>query len=55
MRRVVVVTTGGTIASRRQGAGYAAEATGHDVLAAAVLPDGVETEVVDLFTVNAGG
>ena len=54
MRRVVVVTTGGTIASRWQGAGYAAEAEGRDVLAAAAdIPHGVETEVVDLFTVNS--
>ncbi|MCM2578351.1 asparaginase [Streptomyces meridianus] len=54
MRRVVVVTTGGTIASRWQGAGYAAEADGRDVLAAAAdIPHGVETEVVDLFTVNS--
>ncbi|NJQ02928.1 asparaginase [Streptomyces zingiberis] len=53
MRRVVVVTTGGTIASRWQGKGYAADAGGQDVLAAADLPDGVTTEVVDLFTVNS--
>lgn len=54
MRRVVVVTTGGTIASRWQGVGYAAEADGRDVLAAAAdIPHGVETEVVDLFTVNS--
>jgi L-asparaginase len=53
MRRVVVVTTGGTIASRWQGSGYAAEAGGRDVLAAAVVPGGVETEVLDLFTVNS--
>ncbi|MEU8568579.1 asparaginase [Streptomyces pathocidini] len=53
MRRIVVVTTGGTIASRWQGNGYAADAAGHDVLAAAVVPDGVGTEIVDLFTVNS--
>ncbi|MGK5629046.1 asparaginase [Streptomyces sp. URMC 123] len=53
MRRVVVVTTGGTIASRWQGKGYAASAGGRDVLAAAAVPEGVETRVVDLFTVNS--
>lgn len=53
MRRVVVVTTGGTIASRWQGNGYAADAAGSDVLAAADLPLDVTTEVVDLFTVNS--
>ncbi|MET8678112.1 asparaginase [Streptomyces sp. NPDC004647] len=53
MRRVVVVTTGGTIASRWQGNGYAADAAGQDVLATAVLPEGVQTRVVDLFTVNS--
>ncbi|MGP4001607.1 asparaginase [Streptomyces sp. 8N706] len=53
MRRVVVVTTGGTIASRWQGTGYAADAAGRDVLATAVVPEGVETRIVDLFTVNS--
>ncbi|MGP3953020.1 asparaginase [Streptomyces sp. 7N604] len=53
MRRIVVVTTGGTIASRWQGNGYAADAAGRDVLAAAAVPEGVETEIVDLFTVNS--
>lgn len=52
-RRVVVVSTGGTIASRRQGSGYAAEACGSEVLAAAAVPDGVAVEVVDLFNVNS--
>jgi L-asparaginase len=53
MRRIVVVTTGGTIASRWQGNGYAADAAGQDVLAAADVPEGVGTEVLDLFTVNS--
>ncbi|KAF4410936.1 MULTISPECIES: asparaginase [Streptomyces] len=53
MRRIVVVTTGGTIASRWQGNGYAADAAGSDVLAAADVPEGVQPEVVDLFTVNS--
>ncbi|WP_377271422.1 asparaginase [Peterkaempfera sp. SMS 1(5)a] len=50
---VVVVSTGGTIASRWQGSGYAAEADGQSVLAAAPIPDGVSVRVVDLFTVNS--
>lgn len=53
MKRVVVVTTGGTIASRRTGAGFAAEATGRDVLSTANVPYGVTCEVVDLYTVNS--
>ncbi|MEV6400614.1 asparaginase [Streptomyces sp. NPDC051907] len=53
MGRIVVVSTGGTIASRWQGAGYAAEAHGSDVLAAAALPEGVTTQVIDLFTLNS--
>ncbi|WP_055589371.1 asparaginase [Peterkaempfera griseoplana] len=50
---VVVVSTGGTIASRWQGSGWAAEADGESVLAAAAVPDGVCVRVVDLFTVNS--
>ncbi|MBM9508351.1 asparaginase [Actinacidiphila acididurans] len=53
MRRVVVISTGGTIASRWQGDGYAAEAAGREVLAAGAVPEGVDVEVVDLFTVNS--
>lgn len=52
-RNVVVISTGGTIASRWQGEGYAAEAAGREVLAAGAVPDGVEVKVVDLFTVNS--
>ncbi|MGA5702285.1 asparaginase [Peterkaempfera bronchialis] len=52
-RNVVVVSTGGTIASRWQGTGYAAEAPGEEVLSAAPVPDGVTVRVVDLFTVNS--
>ncbi|MEV8096719.1 asparaginase [Kitasatospora sp. NPDC085879] len=52
MGRVVVVSTGGTIASRRQGSGYAAQADGHEVLAALTTP-GTTAEVVDLFTINS--
>lgn len=54
MKRIVVVSTGGTIASRWQGSGYAAEAVGDDILAEAPTPeDVVVSEVVDLFTVNS--
>ncbi|SDO09146.1 asparaginase [Actinacidiphila guanduensis] len=53
MRHVVVISTGGTIASRWQGEGYAAEAAGSEVLAAGAVPEGVEVRVVDLFTVNS--
>ncbi|MGW6393889.1 asparaginase [Streptomyces sp. NPDC055103] len=52
-RRIVVISTGGTIASRWQGTGYAADASGNDVLATAPLPEGVGVEVVDLFNVNS--
>ncbi|MER5886473.1 asparaginase [Streptomyces sp. NPDC001941] len=52
-RRIVVISTGGTIASRWQGNGYAADASGRDVLATAALPEGLTTEVVDLFNVNS--
>ncbi|MCX5388655.1 asparaginase [Streptomyces sp. NBC_00094] len=52
-RRIVVISTGGTIASRWQGTGYAADASGSDVLATAPLPEGVTVEVVDLFNVNS--
>ncbi|MER6095856.1 asparaginase [Streptomyces sp. NPDC001728] len=52
-RRIVVISTGGTIASRWQGTGYAADASGDDVLATAPLPEGVTVEVVDLFNVNS--
>jgi L-asparaginase len=53
VKRVVVIGTGGTIASRWQGTGYAAEAAGGEVLAGTALPDGVEVSVRDLFTVNS--
>ncbi|WP_327291093.1 asparaginase [Streptomyces sp. NBC_01198] len=53
MRHVVVISTGGTIASRWQGDGYAAEAAGREVLEAGAVPEGVEVRVVDLFTVNS--
>lgn len=53
VRHVVVISTGGTIASRWQGDGYAAEAAGQEVLAAAAVPEGVDVTVVDLFTVNS--
>ena len=53
MRHIVVISTGGTIASRWQGDGYAAEAAGKEVLAAGAVPEGVDVRVVDLFTVNS--
>jgi len=53
VRHVVVISTGGTIASRWQGDGYAAEAAGREVLAAGAVPQGVDVTVVDLFTVNS--
>lgn len=53
MRHVVVISTGGTIASRWQGDGYAAEAAGQEVLAAGAVPEDVDVRVVDLFTVNS--
>ncbi|MFD4720457.1 asparaginase [Streptomyces sp. NPDC058423] len=53
MGRIVVISTGGTIASRWQGSGFAADANGGEVMATAPLPDGVSVEVVDLFSVNS--
>ncbi|MER7761639.1 asparaginase [Streptomyces sp. NPDC097619] len=53
MGRIVVITTGGTIASRWQGSGFAADADGREVMATAPLPEGVTVEVVDLFSVNS--
>lgn len=52
-RRIVVISTGGTIASRWTGSGYAADASGDDVVATAAVPDGVNIEVLDLFNVNS--
>ncbi|MFJ8824013.1 asparaginase [Streptomyces sp. NPDC102467] len=52
-KRVILISTGGTIASRWQGTGYAADAGGDTVLASAAVPEGVEVEVVDLFNVNS--
>ncbi|MQS16664.1 asparaginase [Streptomyces kaniharaensis] len=53
MGRIVVISTGGTIASRWQGSGFAADAQGTDVLATASVPRGVTVQVVDLFSVNS--
>ncbi|MFD4630607.1 asparaginase [Streptomyces sp. NPDC058284] len=52
-RRVVVISTGGTIASRWQGTGFAADAPGREVLATASIPHGIASEVIDLFNVNS--
>ncbi|MFD3696534.1 asparaginase [Streptomyces sp. NPDC058646] len=53
MGRIVVISTGGTIASRWQGSGFAAEADGREVMATAPVPEGVTVELVDLFSVNS--
>ncbi|MFJ8210944.1 asparaginase [Streptomyces sp. NPDC096033] len=53
MGRIVVISTGGTIASRWTGSGFAAEAGGREVMATAPLPEGITVEVVDLFSVNS--
>jgi L-asparaginase len=53
MGRIVVISTGGTIASRWQGTGFAADARGDEVMATAAVPTGIEIEVVDLFSVNS--
>ncbi|MEU7580832.1 asparaginase [Streptomyces sp. NPDC041068] len=52
-RRIVVISTGGTIASRWQGTGFAADAPGREVLATAAMPQGIASEVIDLFNVNS--
>ncbi len=51
--RIVVISTGGTIASRWQGSGFAADARGQEVMATAAVPEDVTVEVVDLFSVNS--
>lgn len=38
MGRIVVISTGGTIASRWMGSGFAAEADGREVMATAPCP-----------------
>ncbi|MCH0540187.1 asparaginase [Streptomyces sp. MUM 203J] len=53
MGRIVVISTGGTIASRWQGTGFAADADGREVMATAAVPEGVTVEVRDLFSVNS--
>ncbi|MEW2139657.1 asparaginase [Streptomyces sp. NPDC005409] len=53
MARIVVISTGGTIASRWQGSGFAADADGNEVIATAPLPEGISVELVDLFSVNS--
>ncbi|MET9547275.1 asparaginase [Streptomyces sp. NPDC006627] len=52
-RRIVVISTGGTIASRWQGTGFAADAPGREVLATAAIPHDITSEVIDLFNVNS--
>ncbi|MFD9123192.1 asparaginase [Kitasatospora sp. NPDC059571] len=53
MGRVVVISTGGTIASRSDGNGYTAQARGREILAALTRPGEPPVQVVDLFTVNS--
>jgi L-asparaginase len=54
MRRVVVVATGGTIASQKNEAGTAtAGISGHHLVAAISLPRGVTVEVEQLFLLNS--
>ncbi|MFJ6783915.1 asparaginase [Streptomyces yangpuensis] len=53
MGRIVVISTGGTIASRWQGSGFAADADGNEVIATAPLPEDMTVQVVDLFSVNS--
>ncbi|MGY2084013.1 asparaginase [Blastococcus sp. SYSU DS0539] len=53
MRRVHLVATGGTIASRRSPDGLAATTPAAELLAAAGCPDGVEVTVGDLTTVGS--
>ncbi|WP_306368415.1 asparaginase [Nocardiopsis sp. CC223A] len=52
-RRVVLISTGGTIASRRIGDGYTAELSGPQILEGAGVPDGLRVRVRDLFTANS--
>ncbi|MFC9328908.1 asparaginase [Kitasatospora sp. NPDC057015] len=52
-KQIVVLTTGGTIASRWQGSGYAADTPGRELVARAPLPPGVAVTVTELFNVNS--
>lgn len=53
MREVVVLATGGTIASRRDASGSAiAEASGHDLVATLPVPAGVQVHVDDVLRVG---
>ncbi|MFG2819960.1 asparaginase [Kitasatospora sp. NPDC048365] len=53
MTQVSLITTGGTIASSRHGAGWAADTPGGSVLAGTPVPSGVHVRVVDLLTLNS--
>lgn len=54
MRKVVVVATGGTIASRRNAAGASvAGVSGRDLLASTTFPEDVTVEVEQLFQLNS--
>ncbi|MFC9328906.1 asparaginase [Kitasatospora sp. NPDC057015] len=52
MGRIVVITTGGSIAARRRETGWAASASGREVLSRVVVPPGMSVEVVELCTLD---
>ncbi|MGW4898683.1 asparaginase [Kitasatospora sp. NPDC004240] len=52
MGRIVVITTGGTIAGRRGRTGRRASAAGREVLSRVEVPSGITVEVMDLCTVD---
>ncbi|WP_017598386.1 asparaginase [Nocardiopsis lucentensis] len=53
MSQIVLISTGGTIASRRTGSGYTATLTGPRLLDGTSVPHGLRVQVRDLFTVNS--
>lgn len=54
MKKIAVITTGGTIASRADASGaQVAAVPGPDLLGSVTIPDGVILEVRDLFSVNS--
>ncbi|OKI12766.1 asparaginase [Streptomyces sp. CB03911] len=53
MGRIVVITTGGTIAARPRGHGHASAAPGREVVAAVDIPPAVQVEVLDLCVLDS--
>lgn len=53
MPAIRLLATGGTIASRREGAAYRASASGADLVARAAVPDGCTISVTDAGTVGS--